>query len=242
MTPPMLTSPLLNSVPGISHGFFTRQGGVSTGLYSSLNVGRGSNDEAAFVAENRQRIRASLGADGLKTVYQIHSATVIDAAHAETKADGLTTGDAGLALGILTADCVPVLIAARNGSRVAAIHAGWKGATGGILENALQHFSSTDVIAAIGPAIAQISYEVGQDVFDAADAPAFFKPNGAAGKYQFDLPGLVRSRLRQAGVQHIDVLAQDTYAQPKRFYSYRRATHLSEPDYGRQMSAICRKG
>lgn len=240
MTLPMLTSPALSAVPGISHGFFTRQGGVSKGLYDSLNVGRGSKDDAAAVDENRQRIQRALGAKALHTVYQIHSAKVVDLADTGAQADGLVSDRPGQAIGILTADCVPVLLAARDGSQVAAVHAGWKGATSGIIDAAVARFHSAEIVAAIGPAIAERSYEVGQDVYDAAHAPSFFKANAAPGKYQFDLPGLVKERLAAAGVRHIDALEDDTYSQPERFFSYRRATHLNEPDYGRQMSAICR--
>lgn len=242
MSLPMLTSPALSAIPGISHGFFTRKGGVSTGLYKGLNVGRGSDDDAVAVEENRQRIQSALGADALHTVYQIHSATVVDVRDAGAKADGIVSAQPGQAIGILTADCVPVLLAARDGSKVAAVHAGWKGATSGIIDAAAALFGGVELVAAIGPAIAQNSYEVGQDVLEAAQAPAFFAPNGAPGKYQFDLPGLVKERLKAAGVQTIDVLDEDTYSQPERFFSYRRATHLGEADYGRQMSAICRNG
>lgn len=240
MTAPALTSELLSSVPGIRHGFFTRQGGVSAGLYDSLNVGRGSRDEPSLVEENRARIGKTLGAKTLQGVYQIHSNIVVDRADAGTEADGIVTHASGAAVGILTADCVPVLLAASDGSRVAAVHAGWKGATSGILRAAMAHFGGAEVFAAIGPAIAQQSYEVGQDVFDAAANPAFFEPNGTPGKYHFDLPGLVLSKLHDAGAAQIDWLKEDTYTQPVQFFSYRRATHKAEPDYGRQMSAILR--
>lgn len=240
MTLPFLTSDLLSAIPGIRHGFFTRQGGVSTGLYDSLNVGRGSDDAEERVSENRSRIAAALGTQEVKTVYQIHSAAVVDAQEAGSQADGLITSEAGCAIGILTADCVPVLLAARDGSQVAAVHAGWKGATGGILAAAAARFGGKEVVAAIGPAISQASYEVGQNVFDAASAPVHFRANGAPGKYQFDLPGLVKDKLLAAGITAIDHLENDTYSQATRFYSYRRATHFGEPDYGRQMSAILR--
>lgn len=240
MTLPSLTSDLLSAIPGVKHGFFTRQGGVSAGLYDSLNVGRGSDDDQDKVSENRARIAASLGAEDVNTVYQVHSAKVVDAEDAGSEADGLTTDKTGCAIGILTADCVPVLLAARDGSQVAAVHAGWKGATGGILPATVERFAGKEIVAAIGPAISQASYEVGRDVFDAADAPGFFMANGAPGKYQFDLPGLVKAKLMAAGITAIDTLQHDTYSQAKQFYSYRRATHFGEADYGRQMSAILR--
>ncbi|MEM6683481.1 MAG: peptidoglycan editing factor PgeF [Pseudomonadota bacterium] len=236
----MLQSDLLKRIPGIQHGFFTRQGGVSIGLYKSLNVGRGSDDAADNVARNRQRVADALGAQSLKTVYQVHSALVVDSADEPSNADGIVSTKAGEAVAVLTADCVPVLLAAVDGSRVAAVHAGWKGATGGILGAAVAHFKGVEVAAAVGPAIAQASYQVGQDVFDAAARPAFFKPDDTPKTYRFDLPGLVAAALQEVGVRHIDVLHEDTYAQPERFFSYRRATHRHEPDYGRQISAILR--
>lgn len=237
---PYLTSALLSTIPGIRHGFFTREGGVSSGLYASLNVGLGSQDERANVEANRDLVRETLGAESLKTVYQVHSATVVPASQAGTEADGLVSSTCGEALGVLTADCVPVLMARRDGSQVAAVHAGWKGAVNGILGQAMQALGSADIVAAIGPAIAQPSYEVGADVRQAAAAPPFFTPNDTPGKFQFDLPGFVAKKLRDAGVAQIDILAEDTYSQPDRFFSYRRATHLGETDYGRQMSVIMR--
>lgn len=235
---PVLTSAALSAIPGIKHGFFTRQGGVSGGLYASLNVGLGSSDKREDVETNRERICHALGADSLKTVYQIHSATVVSAQDAGSEADGLVADAPGIAVGILTADCVPILLACRDGSKVAAVHAGWKGAVNGIVKAAVSAMGDSDIVAAIGPAIAQQSYEVGSEVRQAAAAPPFFKPNHTPGKFQFDLTGFVAKKLRDTGVSQIDILAYDTYADPERFYSYRRATHLGESDYGRQMSAI----
>ncbi|MGD1955799.1 MAG: peptidoglycan editing factor PgeF [Sphingomonadales bacterium] len=237
---PVFESALLGQVPGIRHGFFTRQGGVSMGLYESLNVGRGSDDDPSSVTSNRGRIQASLAAASLKTVYQVHSATVVPACQADAKADGLVTKCAGEAVAILTADCVPVLMATSDGSAVAGVHAGWKGAVSGILDAAVKQLGTTDIVAAIGPAIAQQSYEVGEDVFNAASAPSYFVPNGSPGKYQFDLTGFVSGALEATGITAIDVLSEDTYSQPDLFFSYRRSCHRSEPDYGRQMSAILR--
>ncbi|MEO0411156.1 MAG: peptidoglycan editing factor PgeF [Pseudomonadota bacterium] len=239
-TTPFLTSPLLDALPGIRHGFFTREGGVSEGLYASLNVGLGSDDERAAVEANRANVRDTLGAAVLKTVYQIHSATVVSSDDAGREADGIVTVRSREAVGVLTADCVPVLLAQRDGHKVAAVHAGWKGAVNGIIGNAVQALGNADIVAAIGPAIAQSSYEVGAEVRQAAAAPAFFTPGKRPGKFQLDLPGFVAKKLRDAGVAQIDLLAEDTYSQPNRFFSYRRATHLGEADYGRQMSVIMR--
>jgi len=241
MTPPFLTSDLLSAVPGVSHGFFTRQGGVSTGVYESLNVGFGSDDIRDNVAENRARVAQALGARDLQTVYQVHSARVVTAEATAEEADGLVTTGTGNAIGVLTADCVPVLIAAKDGSKIAAVHAGWKGATQGILAAAVTHFNGTKLIAAIGPAIAQDSYQVGQEVYEAAGKTDFFKTDAAPGKYLFDLPGLVKAALFDAGVREIDLLHEDTYAQADRFFSYRRTTHQKQKDYGRQISAIVRR-
>lgn len=235
---PCLTSALLSKVPGIRHGFFTREGGVSEGLYGGLNVGFGSSDDTDAVEANRGLIAQTLGASALKTVHQIHSAKVVPAEQAGAQADGLFTADKGIALGVLTADCVPILLALSDGSKVAAVHAGWKGAVNGIIKTAVDALGGGEIVAAIGPAIAQASYEVGAEVRQAAAAPSFFKANETPGKFQFDLPGFAAKKLLDAGVSQIDRLAQDTYAQPERFFSYRRATHLGESDYGRQMSAI----
>ncbi|MEM7568811.1 MAG: peptidoglycan editing factor PgeF [Pseudomonadota bacterium] len=240
--PPFLTSKLLGAIPGIEHGFFTRQGGISKGLYSSLNTGFGSSDDRAAVEENRDRICAALGTTTLHTVYQVHSARVVAAENAGEEADGLVSDIPGEAVGVLTADCVPILMATADGSKVAAVHAGWKGAVNGIVSSALKAMGGGEIVAAIGPAIAQDSYEVGAEVRQAAADPAFFKDNGKPGKFQFDLPGFVAKKLQVAGVSQLEILREDTYSQPDRFFSYRRATHLGELDYGRQISVIGRKG
>ncbi len=235
----------------VRHGFFTRRGGVSTGLFASLNVGLGSGDEPEHVAENRRRARAVLGAWGLYTPYQVHGAAVVEVADptmARMKADAAITRRPGLAVGVVTADCVPVLIAAAGKGIVGAVHAGWRGAVAGILEETVAAFDrlgapAEELAAAVGPAIAQESYEVGEEVREATCAawPAadtFFRPAARAGRWLFDLPGFVAARLRQAGVKRLEVLELDTYRDEARFFSYRRSTHRGERAYGRQLSAI----
>ncbi len=239
----------------IRHGFFTREGGVSKGIYESLNCGLGSDDDPASVAENRHRVAASLGKDDtpLLTLYQIHSnhaVTVTEpfATDARPEADAMVTNRPGVILSILTADCAPVLFADAEAGVVGAAHAGWKGALTGVIEatvSAMEALGATRarIAAAIGPAIAQDSYEV-SDAFrtqflnaDPANA-AFFGPGARDGHWQFDLEGFVTSRLAAAGIETIDALGRDTYNDPALFFSYRRATHAREPDYGRQISAI----
>jgi YfiH family protein len=237
--------------PCIRAGFFTREGGVSTGRYASLNCGPGSSDHPQHVAENRRRVAAHFGVtpDKLLTLYQIHSAevVVVEAPFTERpKADALVTKTPGMMLGILTADCAPVLFYDATARVIGAAHAGWKGATTGILENTLQEMqklgaSLPQIHAVIGPAIAQASYEVGPE-FIARFAPdereQFFIGSTRPDYHRFDLPGYVAARLKSAGVQHVINLAVDTFANPQRFFSYRRATLAQEPDYGRQISAV----
>ena len=245
------TAPLLD-LPGIGHGFFDRQGGVSEGLYESLNCGTGSRDAPAAVAENRARVAASLGAQSLVSLAQVHSAIVHtvgadwDGA-SRPEGDGLVTKRPGVALGILTADCAPVLFADRDAGVIGAAHAGWKGAIGGVTDATIAAMVALGaergrIVAAVGPCIAQASYEV-----DAGFARRFedhdpenerFFAAGRADHFQFDLEGYVARRLAVAGVTRVELLGADTYAQPDRFYSYRRATHRGEPDYGRQISLI----
>ncbi len=250
-----LRSPALDPLPGIRHGFFTRTGGVSTGLYAGLNCGPGSGDAPDSVVENRRRAMAMLGQDDkmLATMHQIHSATCLEIAAPplaapRPRADGLVTRTPGLTLGILTADCVPVLLADAQTPVIGACHAGWKGALGGILEATIACLLNAgarreSLVAAIGPSIRQPSYEVGPGFpapFLAAD-PAnegFFRPAARPGHWLFDLPGYVAQRLRAAGIGRISDLARDTYVEEDAFFSYRRATHRAEPDYGRQLSAI----
>ncbi len=239
---------------GVRHGFFTRAGGVSEGLYRGLNVGLGSGDRQENVIENRRRAARWLGTDeaDLATVHQIHSAVVEIVTRAvpcdeRAKADALVTDRAGLALGILTADCGPILFADPKARVIGAAHAGWKGALSGIVDNTIAAMETlgarrADIRAALGPAISAESYEVGPEfVFrfvdaDAANA-AYFIPSPTSGHALFDLNAYTLDRLRRAGVT-VDHVARCTYGQPGNFFSYRRTTHRQEPDYGRQLSAI----
>ena len=229
------------------HGFFTRQGGVSTGFYESLNCSY-STDAPANVDENRARVVAALGSGTLLGVKQVHGATVINvtepwATGGGPQADALVTAMPGLALGVITADCAPVLFTTDIGA-VGAAHAGWKGAIAGVLEatvDALKALGATQIKAAIGPCIQQFAYEVGDDLRDAVmtatpGAQLFFAP-GRMGKFHFDLPGYCKAHLRRAGVT-VEVLAEDTYTQEQQFFSYRRRTLRHEPATGHQISVI----
>jgi purine-nucleoside/S-methyl-5'-thioadenosine phosphorylase / adenosine deaminase len=241
--------------PGIRHAFFTREGGVSHGLFASLNCGLGSGDAPALVAENRRRAAASLGldADRLATCYQVHSATValIDETwrgEERPRADALVTRCEDVALGIVTADCAPVLFADRDAGIIGAAHAGWRGALGGVLEATVAAMvglgAATERIAAgIGPCIGRASYEVGAEFpapFLAEDAAGaqFFAPAPRQGRFLFDLAGYVARRLERIGIGTVEQSGGDTAAEPDRFYSYRRSRLLKEPDYGRALSAI----
>jgi YfiH family protein len=253
--PPFLTSAPLEALDGLRHGFFTRRGGVSKGIYASLNCGLGSADDPAAVRENRRRLAAALGVqpDRLLSLYQIHSprAVVAEATFdtdGRPEADALVTDKPGLALAIATADCAPVLFACATSGVIGAAHAGWKGAFGGVLESTLEQMEGlganrSAIVAAIGPCIGQDAYEVGPE-FEARfrEAPSanfdFFRPADRTDHWLFDLDGFVRSRLAKAGVRTVDALGQCTYSQEDRFFSFRRATHRSEPDYGRMLSAI----
>jgi YfiH family protein len=238
---------------GIAHGFFTREGGVSKGIYSGLNVGLGSNDDPAHVRENRRRVAAwfGLGPERLATAHQIHSPDVVvvgaDYDGSRPQADAQVTSTPGVILGVLTADCGPILFADPENRVIGAAHAGWKGALGGILENTIDAMIKLGarrerIRATLGPSISAASYEVGPEFVERfiADDPAFagfFTPSGKSGHSMFDLPGLTLERLSRAGVT-ADCLGLCTYAAPETFYSYRRTTHAGEPDYGRQISAI----
>lgn len=246
----IITSPAL---AGTSHGFLGRRGGVSAGIHAGLNVGLGSDDEADAVAANRRRaLKAVAPGAALVTVFQVHgvdvevvSAPIPD--DARPRADAVVTDRPGLALGILTADCAPILFADAQAGVIGAAHAGWKGALGGVVEATLEAMEGlgahrADIAAAVGPCIAAASYEVDAVFharFVATDAAyeGFLAP-GLAGRYQFDLEGFVIARLAASGVTRVHALALDTYADPDRFFSYRRATHRGEPDYGRQLSLI----
>ncbi len=240
--------------PKVVHGFFGREGGVSEGLYAGLNCGPGSHDNKAHVTENRARVAHALGMvpEKLCTLYQIHSPHAIivhEAWQGDTappQADAMVTNVAGITLGILTADCAPVLFADADAGVIGAAHAGWKGAVGGVVENtvhAMEKLGATRrrIHAVVGPCIAQTSYEVGPEFiarFSPADRQQFFIASARDGYHHFDLPAYVAHNLRHAGLQHIAVLGMDTCADPERFFSYRRATKNAEPDYGRHISCI----
>jgi hypothetical protein len=251
---PMLTSPLLTALPGVRHAFFTRQGGVSGGLYASLNVGRGSGDDAADVAENRARAAKALSGapDALVTAYQVHSArAVVAAAPFEGEpphADAVVTCAPGVICGALAADCAPVLIADPEARVVAAAHAGWRGALGGVVEAAVaamvaEGAAPERMVAAVGPCIGPASYEVGLEFLDTFVAASFlnarfFKPGVSGDKRLFDLPAYVLSRLAAAGVTEAEWIGRDTLTEEAWFFSNRRAVHRGEGDYGRLLSAI----
>ena len=247
MTALDVTQSLALDVP---HAFLGRAGGVSAGIYASLNTGLGSADDPAHVRENRRRALGHLWqADSLVTLHQVHSARALTIAapipdHQRPHADALATRTRGLALGILTADCAPVLLADPHARVIGAAHAGWKGAHGGVIEAVVACMEElgadrAHITAAIGPAIAQASYEVG-DNFRDAFAPTdhrFFAP-GRPGHHQFALEAYVARQCAAAGVATVDPLGLDTYAHPDRWFSYRRATHARDADYGRQLSLI----
>ncbi len=252
MTP--LQSSHLTGLPGIAHGFFGRRGGVSSGIFASLNCGYGSNDDADAVRENRTRVAAWLGTrePQLLTVYQIHSADAVQVTtpwvRADApKADGMATNVPGIALGVLAADCAPVLLADATAGVVGSAHAGWKGALGGVVESVVALMEKlgaqrSRIRAAVGPCISQASYEVGPEfrerfVEAAADNARYFVPSSREHHWQFDLPGYVRTRVAGIGVE-IDGVNPCTYEDEKGLFSYRRATHRSEPEYGRNLSAI----
>ncbi len=237
----------------VPHGFLGRRGGVSQGVVAGLNVGLGSQDDPAAVAENRRRAAAAvLPGAPLASLYQVHSADVVrvNAAYPDAErphADALVTERPGLLLGILTADCAPVLFADAHAGVIGAAHAGWKGALAGVTDATIAAMEKIGarrdrIAAAIGPCIARTSYEVDEGFlarFTAVDPEnERFFASGRDGRYQFDLEAYVTHRLAAAGVARVEALGLDTYAQSDRFYSYRRATHKGEPDYGRQISLI----
>jgi polyphenol oxidase len=251
----MITIDELTSSPKIKHGFFTREGGVSNGLYNSLNCGFGSNDETAKVAENRRRVLAGLAMpEGeLLTCYQIHSATALTVTEPWTpetapEADGMATNVPGLALGILTADCAPVLFADDKAGVIGAAHAGWQGAFKGVMEATLAEMvklgaSCEDVKVAVGPCISAESYEVGPEFWERFMAAStvnaiFFTPSVKEGHYMFNLAGYIAKRLKDAGILEIHIDDHDTCRDEALFYSYRRCVLRGEDDYGREISAI----
>ena len=242
----------------ITHGFFGRQGGVSQGVFASLNCGAGSGDVRGAVIENRRRAVEQLSPDAkLVTVHQIHSANAVIVTQPweigeAPEADAMVTNIPNIALGILTADCAPVLFADSEARVIGAAHAGWKGALGGVIESTIDAMESlganrSRIAAAIGPCISQANYETGpefRDAFLAADSnhARFFAPSDRADHWRFDLEGFVTHRLTLAGVENVARPTACTYAREANFYSFRRATHRGEKDYGRQLSAIMLKG
>lgn len=252
-----LTDPSLSALAGIDHGFFTREDGASIGLYAGRNCGVGSKDDPAAVALNRARVAEELGAETLLTVHQFHSADVVTVTDPFTpdsrpKADAMVTTTPGLALGALAADCTPILFADGEAGVIGAAHAGWGGAFKGVAEATLAAMIALGAepwrtVAVIGPCIRQPSYEVGPEFLqrfleqDPGNA-RFFVPSSRSGHQQFDLPGYLAHRMTRAGVGRIADIGRDTYSDEEKFYSYRRATHRGEADYGRLVSAIVLKG
>ena len=250
MTLEILTSELL---PGGRHGFFTRRGGASSGVYAGLNCGPGSSDQREAVALNRARVAAALGVvpARLLSLHQVHSAEVVVAGPEgwaeRPRADAAVTAAPGVALGVLTADCAPVLFADAEAGVVGAAHAGWRGALDGVLGATVAAMAGLGaergrIRAAVGPTISQRAYEVGPEFLDRfreeeAGYERFFAPGGGD-RLRFDLPGFVLARLREAGVGEAGWIGACTYSEPGRFFSYRRATHAGEADYGRLISAI----
>ena len=242
--------------PGFAHGFFGRQGGVSTGLYESLNCGPGSKDAAEAVAENRRLVSAALAPGTvLVSLSQIHSPivhTLTEAPSGRPEGDAMVTATPGLALGILTADCAPVLLADHSAKVIGATHAGWKGALGGVLEATLEAMeklgaSRNRIGAAIGPCISQDNYEVDFNFRDrflelGLKHRRFFVPSDKEGHYRFDLPAYAAHRLTAAGLASVEAPGVCTYPPENGFFSFRRTTHAGEGDYGRQISAIMLTG
>ena len=245
-----ITAPAL---AGIRHGFFTRKGGASSGIFAGLNCGTGSSDLAEVVAINRARVADAMGAtiDRLATVHQVHSAdvAVLDGMPAQPapQADAMVTSTPGLVLGVLTADCQPVLFADATAGVIGAAHAGWRGTRDGVLEATLDAMEGLGarrdrITAVIGPTISQSAYEVGPEfvygfIDDTPEAARFFA-QGEGDRAMFDLPAYALWRLREAGVGHAEWTRHCTYRDPERFYSFRRTTHRKEADYGRLISCI----
>ena len=249
MSVEVVRSGTLSALP---HGFLGRRGGVSTGLLAGLNVGTGSGDDPDVIAENRRRaVDAVLPGANLATVYQVHSGDAVYVSEPwlhddRPKADAMATDQPGVLLGILTADCAPVLLADEQAGVVGAAHAGWRGAFAGVTDSAIAEMEKLGarrdhIVAAIGPCIAQASYEVDdafhQRFLDADPGNERFFADGK-GKPHFDLEGYVAARLAGAGIRRVELLGLDTYADPGRFFSFRRSTHRGEPDYGRQIALI----
>jgi polyphenol oxidase len=251
-------SSLLAAIPGLRHAFFTREGGVSDGIYEGLNGGLGSNDDPANVAENRRRMAGQMGVvpENFISVHQIHSPDAVVATgpwqgDERPRADAIVTRTEGIAICVTAADCGPILFADAGARVIGAAHAGWKGALTGVLESTIDAMEKlgadrSGMVAAIGPLIRQHSYEVGSEFVERfldADAEhgVFFIPSVRADHAMFDLAGFIRMRLENAGVLMIDDIGVDTYSD-ERFYSYRRSVHRKEPDYGRHVHAIALAG
>jgi polyphenol oxidase len=251
---PFLTAESLG-IPGVTHGFFTRLGGISQGVYASLNGGVGSRDAPEAVSENRARIAAALGAapERLAVPYQIHSPDAVAITEpwppgARPRCDALVTATPGLALGVTGADCGMILFADKRARVIGAAHAGWKGALGGVVEatvTAMEGLGATrgEIVAALGPCIGPRSYEVGPEfvaTFETAgdDTVRYFSPSRRDGHSMFNLNAYIAERAARAGVGRFEDLGLDTYSDERRFFSYRRATHRKEPDYGRLLSVI----
>jgi purine-nucleoside/S-methyl-5'-thioadenosine phosphorylase / adenosine deaminase len=253
MPQPVLV-PELSDLPGIAHGFFTRRGGVSDGIYASLNCGAGSKDSPEAVRENRARVARHLGARSLVSAWQVHGTTALvvdEASPAEPrpKADALVTATPGLALGVLTADCAPILLADARGRVIGAVHAGWRGALAGVAEAAIEAMEGLGaarehIQAAVGPCIGPGVYEVGPEFeaellrHDRANARFFARKGDSQARPTFDLPGYVAHRLRQAGIAGVATADACNYTEHNDFFSYRRSQKHGEADYGRQISAI----
>ncbi len=251
----MPLSNIISSIDRVRHTFFTRQDGHSTGIYRGLNCGPGSDDDADAVSRNRASVETAMGLDAgqLVSLYQVHSPDVVHVTAPwqqgdAPQADAMVTDRPGIGLGILTADCVPVLFASTTGTVVGAAHAGWKGAVSGVLEATVDAMADlgcapSDIYACVGPCIRHESYEIGGDRRDQIVAlddanTQFFTDSTRDGHYQFDLAGYVLTRLAQSGVGMVEDVAGDTYKDEDDYYSYRRMTHRGEADYGRQISVI----
>ena len=248
--PPHALSSKLSDVSGVKHGFFGRKGGVSSGIYDSLNIGQGSDDEAQNIRDNRDRIRDALGAKKLLSCFQVHSAKVVKVTEpwrTRPQADAMVTKVPGLALCVLSADCVPVLFADADAGIIGAAHAGWKGAIGGVCEATLDAMEAIgagreNIVAAIGPAIQQASYEVGPEFRDTFVGDQEWTDRlfvaGKDDRSHFDLTGYVEAVLLDQGVAAVDNLGLDTCALEDDYFSNRRRNHRGEPDYGRNGSVI----
>lgn len=250
MSVPVLHTAALDGLP---HGFLGRRGGVSEGIVAGLNVGLGSQDDRTAIAENRRRaVEAVLPGAKLVTLHQVHSPDTIAVTapypdDARPHADALATATPGVLLGILTADCAPVLLADREAGVVGAAHAGWKGALGGVTDSVIAEMEKLGarrdrIAATVGPCIARTSYEVDEGFFrrfcEADPENERFFLDGRAGHHQFDLEAYVGARLAAAGIGRVELLGEDTYANPEAYFSFRRATHRGEADYGRQIALI----